>query len=217
MQKTTLIFDFDYTLADSSKGIFECANYALENLGYQPHGFESISQTIGHSLPETFRLLASNQDKNEAEKFVQLFVSHADKVMNDLTVIYPEVFELMPEIKKLGYKTGIVSTKYRYRIKGVLEREGLDQYFDIIVGGEDVNEHKPNPEGLLLILNEFGLEKKDLLYVGDSLVDAEAAKRADVDFIAVTTGSTTKEQFEQVKCKKIFSGLSALKELLQQV
>ena len=155
MQKNTLLFDFDLTLADSSQGIFQCINYALAKMSYPEHDFESIKLTIGHSLPTTFRILTGNNINKEADKFVKLFVEKADEIMNTNTIIYPEVYEILPKLKEQGFKTAIISTKYRYRIKGVLKREKLANYFDLIVGGEDVEEHKPHPEGLLLAIEKL--------------------------------------------------------------
>jgi phosphoglycolate phosphatase len=109
--------------------------------------YNTIKYTIGHSLPETYRILTKRNSEREENEFVKLFVKKADEIMNLNTLVYPEVFELMPMIKEKGYKTGIISTKYRYRIQGVLERENLNNYFDLIVGGEDVSNHKPDPEG----------------------------------------------------------------------
>jgi len=210
MQKNTILFDFDLTLADSSQGIFKCINHALNKMNYPEHDYESVKLTIGHSLPETFRILTGNDTKEGASQFTSLFVNKADEIMNASTIIYPEVFELVPNLKEKGFKTGIISTKYRYRIEGVLKREELSSYFDTIVGGEDVNEHKPHPEGLLMAIEKLGIEKLQAIYVGDSLVDATAAKAAGIDFIAVLTGTISKDKFEKEECINILPNLNSL-------
>ncbi|MDF1547566.1 MAG: HAD-IA family hydrolase [Bacteroidales bacterium] len=215
MQKTTLLFDFDLTLADSSQGIFKCISYALNKMAYKNIDYETIKLTIGHSLKETFRILTGNSNHEKATQFTTLFVEKADEIMNDNTVIFPEVFELLPKIKELGFKTGIVSTKYGYRIQGVLKRDGLSPYFDIIVGGDDVKNHKPNPEGLLLAINKLNVEKNEVLYIGDSMVDAEAAKLGEVDFVAVLTGTVTKEMFFEKKYQQTISNLHDLTEYIR--
>jgi len=203
MRKNTLLFDFDLTLADSSQGIFKCINYALDKMNYPEHDYDSIKLTIGHSLPKTFRMLTKTNANGEAETFVRLFVEKADEIMNANTNIYSEVYEIMPKLKAKGFKTGIISTKYRYRIDGVLKREKLSDYFDTIVGGEDVKEHKPHPEGLLLAIEKLEINKEQAIYIGDSLVDAGAAKSADIDFIAVLTGTVSKTSFDNENCKSI--------------
>jgi phosphoglycolate phosphatase len=117
-------------------------------------------------------------------------------------------------IKEKGYKTGIISTKYRYRIQGVLERENLNNYFDLIVGGEDVSNHKPDPEGLFLAIKKLGVEKEQVWYVGDSLVDAKAAKQAGIKFVAMLSGTVSKEIFEAEGCKYIFHSLNNLQNFI---
>ena len=64
-----VIFDFDYTLGDSSNGIALSINYALERLGYEAQKMDAIRKTIGLSLKETFFTLTSSGDENEAEQF----------------------------------------------------------------------------------------------------------------------------------------------------
>ncbi len=214
MHKNTILFDFDFTLADSSQGIYQCINYALSNMNLEEHDFETIKNTIGHSLPETFRMLTKRSSEDEASQFVKLFVKKADEIMNLNTRVYPEVFDLIPQLKKHGFKTGIISTKYRYRIQGVLEREHLENYFDIIVGGEDVANHKPNPEGLLLAIKKLRVKNDEVWYVGDSLVDAIAAKHASVDFIGVLTGTVKKTGFIKEEHHSIVKNLKELRKVV---
>ena len=64
------------------------------------------------------------------------------------------------------------------------------------MGGDAVTHHKPNPEGLLLAISRLGAQKQDVLYIGDALVDAEAARQAGIDFLAVLTGTVSRETFE---------------------
>ena len=85
---------------------------------------------------------------------------------------------------------------------------------DIIVGGEDVTRAKPDPQGLDLIIERFGADKSDVLYIGDSYIDAETALNSGVDFAGVTTGSTTKEDFE--KYPYIYIG-SSLLDIFQNI
>jgi len=80
-------------------------------------------------------------------------------------------------------------------IEGVLGRDALLHEFDAIVGGEDVTNHKPDPEGLLLAIAELALPKPLVVYVGDHPVDAEAAQRAGIRFIGVLSGPSTREEF----------------------
>jgi len=196
MTRKALIFDFDLTLADSSQGIFQCVNHAMQQMDYPSFEYDTIKKLIGYSLPDTFRMLTGIDDIEKQKEFTKVYVEHANSVMNKNTFIFPEVFDVIPKLKKQGFHMAIVSTKYRYRIEGILERDKLTNYFDYIIGGEDVKELKPNPEGLELAIQKLGVEKKNAIYIGDTLIDSETAQRAGVKFIGVLTGTTTEADFK---------------------
>ena len=193
----TYIFDFDYTLADSSKGIVFCFKHVLKEHGYTNVIDEEIKRTIGMTLENSFNSLTGVSDKEKLSIYVKEYVKKADTYMTDNTILFPETAEVLKSLKDSGNKIGIVSTKFRYRIKEVLEREFDDDLIDVVIGGEDVTIHKPSPEGLFLAINQLNSNKKNCLYIGDSAIDAAAAKAADVDFYGVLNGATTREELEK--------------------
>lgn len=190
-----VIFDFDYTLGDSTTGIALSINYALEQLGYPAPDIAAIKKTIGLSLTDTYVTLTSNDDSDKAEQFAKLFREKADSVMVANTELYTGVKDVLQKLKEKGYKTAIVTTKFHYRIEQILNKFDAAGLIDIIVGAEDVKIEKPNPEGLLWAMNHLGAANQEVLYVGDSLVDAKTAQNAKVEFAAVLTGTTTTEDF----------------------
>lgn len=189
------LFDFDYTLADSSTGAVDCMRFALAGLGLPDVDPATCARTIGLSMPATLVALAGEQHAHLFPEFLRLFVQRADEVMVARTVIYPETPRLLGVLGRLGYRRAIVSTKYRFRIEQTLARDGLSDLVEVIVGGEDVAHHKPAPDALLLGLERLGVGAAEAFYVGDSLVDAEAAQAAGIAFIAVTSGHTSAEAF----------------------
>ena len=131
---STIFFDFDYTLADSSRGAAECINFALTNLGFPAVTYKEACQTIGLSLPDTFTRLVGNSSALQYNEFIRLFSKRADQVMADSTTLFESVPETIAILKKQGFTLGIVSTKFHYRIETILNRERLLHAFDIIVG-----------------------------------------------------------------------------------
>lgn len=190
-----IIFDFDYTLGDSTNGIVLSINYALEELGYATPDIADIKKTIGLSLKETYFELTSNNNLDEAEQFMKLFKEKADSVMVANTELYVGVKDVLQKLKANGYKIAIVTTKFHYRIEQILSKFNASELIDVIVGAEDVKIEKPNPEGLLWAMEHLETMNEEVLYVGDSLVDAKTAENAKVDFIAVLTGTTTRNDF----------------------
>lgn len=191
-----VIFDFDYTLGDSTNGIVLSVNYALEKLGYPLKSKEEIKKTIGLSLKDTFSALTMEKNEEKATQFSELFIEKADIVMVENTELYDDTKEILQKLKKEGYKISIVTTKFRYRIEKILNKFNSSDLVDLIVGADDVKVEKPNPEGLLWVIDNWHLEKDNVLYVGDSLVDAKTAENAQVNFAGVLTGTTTADEFK---------------------
>jgi len=209
-----VVFDFDYTLADSSRGAIECINFALAEMGLEPASHEACCRTIGLSLNETFLALAEHHEPQRCAEFYRLFVQRAEEVMADLTELYQPVPETIDALREQGLKLAIVSTKYRRRIEAVLEREALMQGFELVIGGEDVNLHKPHPQGLFEAMDKLGCSAESVLYVGDSVVDAELAKRAEVPVVIVLSGVTPRTDFATYEPLAMLEHVSELPEFL---
>lgn len=209
-----IIFDFDFTLADSSKGVVECVNYALKKLNFAEFSEREISKTIGHTLEQTFMILSGINDKAEIKKFKSYFIERADEVMVDFTMLYSETPKVIKLLKNNGFKLGIVSTKFRYRIETILAREELLDFFKVIIGGEDVQNLKPHPSGLLLAVKHLNLHISEVVYVGDSVIDSETAARAGTYFISVLSGVTPKNKFDGSQVNFFIENLTNLPDLL---
>lgn len=194
MNYTTYLFDFDYTLADSSRGIVKCFRNVLNRHGFSSVTDYEIKRTIGKTLEESFSILTGEKDLNVCLSYKAEYGKEADIYMTDNTFLFPETANVLTQLKEHGANVGIISTKYRFRINDLLNRH-IPGVLDIIIGGEDVTEAKPSPQGLLLAIQRLGVEKESVLYLGDSLVDAETAAKAKVDFAAILHGMTTQEEF----------------------
>ena len=210
-----IIFDFDLTLADPTKGTIECVNFALERLGLSHADDEQIKRTIGLSLEDTFLRLTEQTKSQDVSLFISSFVERADQVMAELTLVFDCVPATTRRLIGMGFELGIVSTKFRYRIEEILAREGLLDRFRVIIGGEDVNEHKPHPSGLIAAMSRMQMDTDDVLYVGDSTVDALAAERAKVPFIAVLSGTTSETEFNETAKIAVIDDISMLPRLLR--
>lgn len=210
MEYTTYLFDFDYTLVDSSRGIVLCFRNVLERHEHTDITDEQIKRTIGKTLEESFSILTGIEDTNTLAQYRKEYVKEADEHVNANTVLFPETIHVLQELKAQGAKIGIVSTKYRYRIEELVEKYFPKGFFDIIIGGEDVKEMKPSPQGILKALKKLRRNRKETLYIGDSTVDAQAAFHAKVDFVGVLNGMTTREELESYPHRRILENLSLL-------
>lgn len=212
--KKAIIFDFDYTLGDSTEGIVISTDSALMRLGEEKRTREEIKKTVGISLHETYKVLSGKDDDKKAELFTKYFIEKADEVMVDCTELYENTLSVLDSFRKEGFRTGIVTTKLNSRIQSILKKFSASHLIDVIVGVENVKNVKPNPEGLLLACKNLCLEKEDVIYVGDSYIDALASQNAEIDFLGVLTGTTTKEKFCEYKNAAILKNIKEVYEFV---
>jgi phosphoglycolate phosphatase len=209
----TFIFDFDFTLADATKGIVESMNFAFNKLGLAPRNSDEIKKTVGMTLKDAFFVL-TNIDGGDAvpDDFVRYFKEKADEIMTKNTVLFADTITTLNKLKANGCKTAIVTSKFHYRIVEVLAKYKISRLIDCIIGFEDVAQAKPSPEGFLKAMSELSVTRENVLYIGDSVIDANTAVNAGVDFAAVTTGTTDYSDFEPYPHKIIAAGLTELFE-----
>ncbi len=206
----TYLFDFDYTLADSSKGIVICFRNVLERHRHTGISDEQIKRTIGKTLVDSFSILTGIGDEAILEEYRKEYVKEADRFMTANTRLFPETVSVLQALKEKGANIGIISTKYRYRIMELAKDTVPEGIIDLIVGGEDVKTAKPSPEGVFLALKNLETDKDTTLYIGDSIVDAETAQAAGMDFAGVLHGATTAEELEAYPHVAIMKDLTEL-------
>ena len=192
-----IVFDFDLTLADSRPAFVQCHHFAARTLGLPLPPPDAIGRTIGIPLERNLPLLYDiEQVMPVAPEYIHLYQQHADEVMTGLTVMLPGALDAVRGLHEDGFKLAIVSQKLRYRVEEVLVREGLRDCFGAVLGGEDLPDYKPDPRGLLMALVMLETPQDAGLFVGDTIIDAETARRANVPFIAVLTGVTGRDELQ---------------------
>ena len=210
MKYTTYLFDFDYTLADSSRGIVICFRNVLERHGHTGISDEAIKRTIGKTLEDSFSILSGITTPETLAEYKKEYVKEADTYMTVNTFFFPETVTVLKTLKSQGAQIGIISTKFRFRIREMVDQHFPKDFFDIIIGGEDVKQAKPDPQGIKKALRRLHRRKSETLYIGDSTVDAETAQAAKVDFVGVLNGMTPREELMVYPHRQILDNLSLL-------
>jgi phosphoglycolate phosphatase len=185
------LFDFDYTLGDSSPAAVDCMRYALAQLGLPDVDSETCARTVGLPLPATFEVLGGPGHAPLLDAFLAHFMHRADEIMVPWTTVYPFTEQTLRRLRTAGLRVAVVSNKMRFRIEAILDLHGLRDLVDAVVGSEDVLAPKPAPDALLAALRALDVPAGAAVYVGDNAVDGEAALAAGVPFVGVTTGHTT--------------------------
>lgn len=211
----SIVFDFDFTLADSSPAIVDCFGYALQRLGLPDNSPKDIRGTIGIPLRDALTHLHGPQNDAVLQDFVQLFHARADQIMTEQTRIYDAAPDVLAALRGRGYRLGIVSTKLRRRIEDILEFNRLRDSIDVIVGFEDTTAHKPDPSGLHHARSRLYGVEHPAIYVGDHPVDGQAANAAGFDFIAMLTGMHGAQDLAHYKPIAILSDLRMIPDVVR--
>jgi len=209
-----IVFDFDLTLVDSLTGFVESHATASRALGLPPPTLEAIGPTLGTPLPVVFLRLHGEDNAHLVEEYLRAYHQRADEVMTVFTHWLDGVPESLETLHARGIKLGIVSQKLRYRVEDVLNRDGVSHLFGAVIGGDDVEALKPDPGGLLLAVERLGATPRTSLYVGDTTIDAETARRANVDFIAVVSGFTGRDAFREYESIAVLNSVTELPSFL---
>src|SRR5262249_55190334 len=155
------------------------------------------------------------QDEVTVAEYLTLYQEHGDAVMTELTILLPDAAETVRHLSLAGYRLAIVSQKLRYRIEEVLRRDGLDTLFGAVLGGGDGLAFTRDPRGILMAVERLGGTTANALFVGDTVIDAEAAKRAGVAFVAVLSGPTQAEEFAGYELLAAIEGVGGLPAVLE--
>ena len=204
------IFDFDYTLADATEPVVQSFLYALEKMNLQKSSRQDIINTIGIPIGESYTILTGDDSEEGIELFKKYQKEKSDEITVPNTAFIGDAKEVLQILKNRGKKIGIVSSRWGQRINDIFENLNSRELIDFIIGTEHVENYKPNPEGLFKMIDM--IDAKNPLYIGDSYIDAQAAQNAKIDFVGVTTGTTSKEKLESYPH---ISVLDDLKDILE--
>ncbi len=188
-------FDFDYTLGDCTNSIVAGFVHGLTGLGWPAPDRETVRSTIGYMLEDSYAMLTGDRDPDRQAKFRALFTEVARERQIHETILFPGAPELLRGLRERGVRTAIVSTKRGDTIELILENHGLRDAVELVIGSADVKRPKPDPEGLLFVLERLGVNPEDALFCGDTVLDAGAAQNAGTRFAAVLNGTTGAEAF----------------------
>jgi pyrophosphatase PpaX len=180
-----VLFDLDGTLIDSGPIILASMQHATRTVLGREIAYEELAATVGgQGLVSQMRAL----DPDRVDELVEVYKEHNDPLHETLEA-FDDLLDVLPRLRVGGRRLGIVTAK-RHRTVGLaLDRfPELAEQFEVIVGFEDTERHKPDPDPVLAALRKLEVEPAQAAYVGDSPFDIQAAKAADVFAVAVGWG-----------------------------
>ena len=188
--KQLVIFDLDGTLLNTIQDLGVAANHALELSGYPTHLLSSYPFFVGNGVSRLLERALPEYARTDAEvtslrrKFIEYYGEHN----TDYTTPYPGVPELLSALQERGVKLAVASNKYQSAVDKLIRYYFPNIRWAAIEGQKDDYPVKPDPSIVFDILSKVPTAKADVLYVGDSGVDMETARRACVESVGVTWG-----------------------------
>ncbi|AEI94635.1 phosphoglycolate phosphatase [Roseobacter litoralis] len=186
-----IIFDLDGTLIDSAPDLRAAMNVVLVELGRQPLDLKTVIGFIGNGVEKLVARSLAATGGAEAQlhpRALELFLQAYAKDKTTLTRPFPGVFECLDRLKEAGIPMGLCTNKPHGPANEICEVMGLDGYFGVISGALPDVPKKPDPAPLLAVIDALGGDPASTVYVGDSAVDYDTARAAQVPFRLYTQG-----------------------------
>ena len=184
MRFPVVLFDFDGTVIDSGAIIIASMRHATKTVLGREIPDEELGRAVGGSgLVEQMRLI----DPDRVDDLVTCYRAHNEPLHADLAEC-AGMTDVLTMLKREGRKLGVVTAKRRETVRLAFSYLPLERFFDVVVGSDDTERHKPDPAPLERVLELLGAARDDAVYVGDSPFDIRAAKAAGMHSVAVTWG-----------------------------
>jgi pyrophosphatase PpaX len=179
-----VLFDLDGTVVDSGGIILASMRYATRTVLGREISDEALMAAVGGpGLEHQMRAFGPEH----VEELIRVYREHNEPLHDELRVCVG-MDDVLVALKEQGRKLGIVSAKRRRTVELAFARVEVGHLFDVVVGGDEHERQKPEPDLLLLALERLGADPDTAAYVGDSPFDMQAAKAAGMHAVGVTWG-----------------------------
>jgi len=188
--KKLVIFDLDGTLLNTIADLGAAANYALEQCGFPVHPLSAYPGFVGSGITRLLERVLPESCRTEERVAVMrgYFLSYYGEHMADRTEPYPGVPQLLRSLTDNGVAVAVASNKYQEGVTMLINRYFGDIPWAAVEGQKEGVPVKPDPSIVFDILGKCPTPKADVLYVGDSGIDMETARRACVESVGVSWG-----------------------------
>ena len=207
-----IIFDIDGTLASTHDLIFESFNHVINKYHHKRLTTEEIVALSG----PTEDVILKEWMKDDYEKARKDYFDFYESQHKEMANIFPGLEEVINLIKDKKIPLGIFTGKGRDTSIITLKAIKLHDYFDLIVTGDDVKEHKPAPEGIIKFLNTFNLKPEKVLMVGDTNTDVIASRNAGIKCALVLWDDFSRNNYSNAEADYIFYSVEEFKKFIEE-
>ncbi len=183
-----VLFDLDGTLVDTVPLIIECYKAMMQRHRGHSGSIEEWLTTIGRPLSASLADIA--EDEEEAAALLATYIEVQDGLHDQMVTLFEGMSEVLTLANQLELPQAIVTSKGRWMTDRSIAVSGFEDHFSVIITADDVKRAKPDPEPVLLALEQLGVAaSRSVLFIGDSLHDLESGHAAGVQTAAVTWGA----------------------------
>lgn len=187
------VFDMDGTILDTLEDLKDSTNFALEKCGYPTRSYDEVRRFVGNGIRKLIeRAVPEGLTVEQIDRVHEVFTEHYKVHCADKTKAYDGIKPLLEKLRASGVKTAVVSNKADYGVQELC-KEYFDGLFDYAVGEREGIRRKPAPDAVNEALRVLGMNKSEAVYIGDSDVDFETAKNAELPCISVLWGFRDEE------------------------
>ena len=203
--KSLVIFDLDGTLLNTIADLGEATNHAMAEMGYPEHPLSAYNMMVGNGIRRLIeRALPEDARTDETvEAAREHFLLYYNRHIHDHTVPYPGIPELLRDLTERKVAVAVASNKFQEGVTTLITHFFPDIPWVAVMGNREGMPTKPDPSIVFNLLADYPTPKSDVLYVGDSGVDMETARRACVDSCGVTWGFRTRQELETAGANEI--------------
>ncbi|HWJ96490.1 MAG TPA: phosphoglycolate phosphatase [Telluria sp.] len=206
------IIDLDGTMLDTVPDFELALNGMRAELGLSPITQDQIKDMVGKGSEKLIRdVLALDFDAARVEQLfdgaMASYQRHYLAINGERSTLYPQVIEGLNALRALGLRIACVTNKPIAFTTPLLARKGLAPYFELVYGGDSLPKKKPDPLPLLQVCRDFGLAPEQVVAIGDSSNDAEAARAAGCFVLTVPYGYNHGRPVHEIKSDGIVGTL----------
>lgn len=203
--KSLLIFDLDGTLLNTIFDLAASTNYALIQCGFPIHEVNAYKFFVGNGINKLLErsLPEGEQTQQNISKIRVYFLAYYNMHNAELTVPYPGIYTLLKRLQANEIKLAVASNKYQEATDKLVKHFFPEIKFVAVFGQRDNVPIKPDPTIVQDILYIAKVQKRDVLYIGDSSVDMQTAQNAGIEAVGVTWGFRSRAELEKASPKNI--------------
>ncbi len=207
-----IIFDLDGTLIDAYTAIHKSFNYVMQKSGLKPQSLNTVRRLVGWG---DLNLLKPYFPPKDLPGSLRLYRAHHKSSLLKYSRLYPYVRGILRWLKEQGYKLAVASNRPSRFSRILLKHLQISGFFDYVLCADQAAHPKPHPEMLNRIIRKFKLKNRQVLYVGDMAIDAQAANAAKVKAVIVAGGSSSSVEIKREKPLKVIPAIRCLKAMLR--